>query len=252
MKKGGLIILSIIFFFLLADSVFSDEATENLQAFVVESWDNPDESPWIVRGSKFSSIIKTDSGDDVYPKMGFVNSWPSNLHRKQPEGKTLRVLGIHGKFDRRGYNYLEIIPAKKNSSGELEAREVLLPGRVKNMDIWVWGANFDYYLEAHLMDYRGINHVLNFGSFKYTGWKNLTVHIPTYIPQSVVYAPALKGLKLIKFVMWTRPSERVDDFYLYLDEFKVFTDMFESIWDGEDLANPQRVEELWSEAVKVN
>ncbi|MDR1933241.1 MAG: flagellar filament outer layer protein FlaA [Spirochaetales bacterium] len=272
MKKSGLFILSLILFFLPAGFGFSDEVTTNLQSFIIETFDNPNapdtdeshadpkswpsEHRWMIRGSKFSSIIKTDSGEDVYPKMAHVRSWPENLYRKEPEGKTLRVLGIHGKFDRMGYNYVEIYPAKtgKDQDGRdrLEPTEILLPGRVKNLDLWVWGANFDYYLEVHLMDYRGINHVLPLGTIKYKGWRNLAVNIPNYIPQSIIYAPALKGLKLVKFVMWTKPTERVDDFYVYFDEIKVFSDMFEDLWDGEGLGDPVRIQELWSEAESQN
>jgi hypothetical protein len=40
--------------------------------------------------------------------------------------------------------------------------------------------------------------------------------------------------------------ERVDNFYVYLDQFKVLTDTFESFYDGDELADPDRVQELWS------
>jgi hypothetical protein len=268
MKKSGLFILSLIVFFLAAGFGFGDEVTANLQSFIVETFDNPNapdtdeshadprqwpnEHRWMVQGSKFRTIRETDNGKDEYPKMAFIHTWPENLYRKEPEGKTLRVLGIHGKFDRMGYNYVEIFPVRtgKDSEGNdrLVPREILLPGRVKNLDLWVWGANFDYYLEAHFMDYRGISHVLPLGSIKYKGWRNLSVNIPNYIPQSVIYAPALKGLKLVKFVIWTRPTEKVDDFFVYLDEVKVFSDMFENLWDGEGLGDPTVIQELWSEA----
>jgi hypothetical protein len=170
------------------------------------------------------------------------------LYRREPEGRTLRSFGIHGKFDRKGYNYIEVIPAQNGPDGKLEPRTIALPGRIKNMDVWVWGSNFDFYLEAHIMDYRGISHVLDFGSIKYVGWRNLWVNIPNYIPQSVIYTPALKGLRFVKFVLWTKPAEKVDDFYVYLDELKIFTDTFESMFDGEDLADPERIDQLWSEA----
>jgi hypothetical protein len=268
MKKSGLVIMSLILFFLLAGFGFSDEVTANLQSFIIETFDNPNapdsdeghadprnwpsEHQWMIRGSKFSSVIKSDNGDDVYPKLGFVHSWPENLYRKEPEDKTLRILGVHAKFDRMGYNWIEIYPSTmgkdKDGNDRQEPREILLPGRVKNLDLWVWGSNFDYYLEVHLMDYRGISHVLPLGSIKYKGWRNLSVNIPSYIPQSVVYAPALKGLKFVKFVLWTKPTEKVDDFYVYLDEVKVFSDMFENLWDGEGLGDPTKIQELWSES----
>jgi hypothetical protein len=53
---------------------------------------------------------------------------------------------------------------------------------------------------------------------------------------------------LVKFVLWTKPHERVDDFYVYFDQVKIFSDMFESPFDGGDLADPEQVEKLWSAA----
>lgn len=248
MKKGGLFALCLILFFLLAGPVFSDEMTTNLQSKIIEDFDNPEESLWMVRGSKFSSVIKTDSGEEVYPKSGFINTWPDALYRRQPEGRTLRVFGIQGKFDRKGYNYVEMIPSEKGADGNLVPRMIPLPGRVKNMDVWVWGSNHDYYLEVHLMDHKGITHALNFGDVRFTGWRNLQVNIPGFIPQAVVYTPAFQRLQLVKFVLWTKPAERVNNFYFYMDEVKIFADLFESMFDGEDLADPDRVQELWSEA----
>jgi hypothetical protein len=248
MNRTGRLLICLLLFPLSVSMAFSDEVTTNLQSIIVEDFDNPDASPWFILGSKFSSVIKTEAGEDVYPKMAFVKAWPEALYRRPPEGKEPKVLGIHGKFDRKGYNFIEIIPGQKGPDGKLVPRLIPLPGRVKNMDLWVWGSNLDYYLEVHLMDYRGISHVLNFGDIKHTGWKNIWVNIPTYIPQAVSYAPRYKGLQLVKFVLWTKPHERVDDFYVYLDQVKIFSDMFETPFDGDALANPEQVQKLWSEA----
>ena len=271
MRRSGLFTLSLILFFLAAGLSFSDEVTVNLQSFIVETFDNPNaedkdlreadlrnwpnEHRWAIRGSKFSTVGQDENGNEVaFPRMAYIRSFPENLYRREPEGRTLRVLGIHGRFDRLGYNSIEIFPVQtgrgSDGSEQLVPKNILFPGRVRNLDLWVWGSNFDYYLEVHVMDFRGIVHVLPLGSIKYRGWKNLTVNIPNYIPQSVVYAPALRGLQLVKFVMWTRPTEKVDDFYLYFDEIKVLTDTFETQWDGEGLGNPRIIQELWSEAAQ--
>lgn len=252
MKRGVLLAVSLMLFILIPGAAFSDEVTVNLQSRVIEDFDDPEGSPWMVRGSKFSSIIETDSGQDVYPKSGFIATWPEPLYRRPPQDKDLKVFGVHGKFDRMGYNFIEIIPAKKGEDGKLEPRTIPIPGRVKNMDVWVWGSNFKYYLEAHIMDHKGITHTLDFGDINFIGWRNLQVNIPGHISQSIMQVPALKGLELVKFVLWTRPSERVDNFYFYLDEVKVFTDLFETPFYGEDLTDPEMVEKLWSEAAGTN
>jgi hypothetical protein len=40
--------------------------------------------------------------------------------------------------------------------------------------------------------------------------------------------------------------ERVDNFYIYFNQFKILTDTFETYFDGNDLADPARVQELWA------
>ena len=58
--------------------------------------------------------------------------------------------------------------------------------------------------------------------------------------------PRLQSLTLVKFRVWTQPTERVDNFYIYFKQLKVLTDVFESYYDGDELADPQRVQELWA------
>ena len=75
MRRGGLLLtfLVALVFLILAGPVFADTATQNLMSKVIESFDNPedpeaaewDSSEWIVRGSKFRTIIKEQEGDEV-------------------------------------------------------------------------------------------------------------------------------------------------------------------------------------------
>jgi hypothetical protein len=74
----------------------------------------------------------------------------------------------------------------------------------------------------------------------------LRVRIPNSISQSKRILPKLAGLSFVKFRIWTTPTEKVDDFYVYFDQFKVLTDTFETFFDGDELADPERVQQLWS------
>ncbi len=53
------------------------------------------------------------------------------------------------------------------------------------------------------------------------------------------------GLTLAKLVIKTEPTERVDDYYVYIDHIKVLTDMQESLFDGYNLQDPQKINDIW-------
>ncbi len=252
MKRGGLLaVLLILVLALFAPlGAFADEATTNLQSIILESFDagqkNTPQYGWYAQGSKF--IAKG------YPKWTYTKAWPEAIFGTNPQNPNLEVLGVNAKFDRQGYNRIEIFPIKedangtvvKDSNGNVIPDPIPIPGRCKTFDLWVWGSNHKYTLEVQLEDYTGVIHVLPLGSLDFAGWKDLLVQIPTSIPQSVETIPKLRGLKLVKFVIWTQPTANVSNFYVYLDQIKVLTDTFESRIDGEGLANPQRVQQIWS------
>lgn len=249
MRTGRLLGLSLVAALLVPMVSFAQQqATTNYQSFVLEDFDDPAESRWVVKGGKFIS--------EGYPRVSYVRTWPQALYRREPEGRELRALGVQAAFDRQGYNFLEFIPSEENEDGEMVPRGIPIPGRVRYMDMWVWGSNFDYYMEVHLKDYRGMVHVLNLGDINHTGWRNLRIQIPHWIPQDARYIAELRagqftsdlrGLELVKLVLWTRPQERVNGFFVYLDEIQVQTDMFRQPFDGEDLREPDYVQQLWAE-----
>ncbi|GHU68265.1 hypothetical protein FACS189447_10730 [Spirochaetia bacterium] len=160
------------------------------------------------------------------------------------DGKDLKSIGVWGKFDRRGYNWVDLYPVT-GEGDEQEAFEIPIPGRISYLDMWVWGANLNYYIEASFRDHNGVVHNVYVGNIGFQGWKNMRVAIPNNIRQSKRILPRLAGLTFVKFRIWTTPLERVDNFYVYIDQFKVLTDTFESLYDGDELADPERVNEFW-------
>jgi len=243
MKRGALLLICLAFLLITSQSVIADEVVQNLESRIVASFDNPDEQQWYVQASKFVA--------DGYPMMAFAPAWPEAVFGLNSEGRDLRVLGARAAFNKQGYNYLEFIPVAENEDGELVPTPIELPGRVKELDLWVWGSNYDYYMEVHVRDYTGRVHVLNLGGIKYVGWQNLRATIPTYVPQAGGYVTDggfIKTLELLKFVLWTKPAENVSGFNVYLDQVKVLTDTFVTRFDGDDLANPEKVQEIWSNA----
>lgn len=255
MKKGSLLVIGLVLALLASPlhTLFAQTSnrTTNFESVVLESFDDPEQANWVVCGSKFINeeflVDSNFTGCANTVRSQLVEAWPEALYRQPPEGVSPRSLGVNAAFDRQGYNYLEIMPATENENGELVEDPIQIPGEVQNLDLWVWGSNRNYYLELQLRDYRGIVHTLDLGNIAFRGWQNLRIEIPTSIPQEVIYVPQRQQLELVKIVLWTRPEERVDEFFVYFDNIKVFTDTFEQPFDGERLANPETVQELWNQ-----
>jgi hypothetical protein len=241
----------------------ADEATQSLETQILEEFDVDATSKWIAVGSKFTFTEKDTSGKDiVYPLVKEVTTYPEAVYgfTNSEENKARKALGILSKFSRPGYNYIEVFPVKEATSETTEkdiirvdsitgkkyvANPIHMPGRIKIFDVWVWGSNHNYYMEAHFEDSWGMPHVLKLGDLRYYGWKNLSIQFPTSIRQSSEYLPRFRPLKFVKFVIWTRPTEKVDECYIYIDHLKVLTDIFEQRFDGDLLADPKFSGDLW-------
>jgi hypothetical protein len=248
MKHGSFTALRLAACLLLAFapvlSSYGDELTSQLESVVLESFNGDSGVEWKLDASKFTT--KTD--DENYPQMTYVGAWPVALFGYNRDGtKDIKSLGIHGRFDRRGYNWIDIYPSK-GGDGDDKNDPIELPvsGRIRYIDMWVWGSNLNYYIETYFRDYNGVTHCIKLGNIDYTGWRNLRVNVPTNIAQQKRVLPRYAGLKFIKFRLWTQPTERVGDFYVYFKQFKLLTDTFESLFDGNDLADPEYVQELWA------
>jgi hypothetical protein len=223
--------------------VMGDEFTQTIASRNIATFDDPASAGnWIVQGSKFAT--------QGFPQMEIVKAWPDSLYGRNKENKPLYSLGVHGRFDRKSYNFIEMIPAKKDSSGKLAPASLPLPGRVQSISMWVWGSNYNYWLDAYIRDYRGIDHVLHLGSIMFSGWKDIGAIISGAIPQARKYLPRYAGLELTKIVLWTAPDEKVDDFYFFIDEINVITDLFETKFDGQELEDPDYLNDLWKQGTK--
>jgi hypothetical protein len=223
----------------------ADEITVNLVPRILQGFDPGEARREVARTWK---VVPSKFGYDRQGKSlwesKLVKAWPEALYGRNKDGEDLAVLGIHGAFLRKGYNYVEIIPGT-GTGDNFVPKAIPIPGRAHFLDLWAWGSNYAYSLELHVRDFQGIDHVLPLGSLQYIGWKNLQVRVPGSIPQSWKYLPRRQGLELTKLVLWTQPAEKVDEFYLYLDQIKVTTDMFESSYDGENLAELEELQEIW-------
>jgi hypothetical protein len=264
MKQGSfravrLVVLTLLMLTITGFSAIGDENTINYESIVLEKflgevehkWHYGDKDyqfsfDWSVDASKFASVVKNEQ----FPKLTRVEAWPVALHGVNKSNMELSSLGLWGKFDRRGYNWIDLypsVPGTGQNGEDPEPFEIPMPGRLQYMDMWVWGSNLNYYIEAYFRDYQGIVHSLYMGDLRFQGWKNLRVKIPNSIPQSKRVLPRYAGLTFVKFRIWTTPMERVDNFYIYFNEIKVLSDVFELNFDGDDLADPENVQQIWAQ-----
>ena len=228
---------------------FANDRTVSWESRILESFNGDDDATYLWRSEASRFITRTD--DTTFPVLAYVEAWPVAVfgYNRGANAEPIRSLGINGRFDRQGFNWIDIYPVL-SADPDAGPAEIPIPGQVRNFDMWVWGANLRYYIEIYVRDYRGVIHVLRLGDISYAGWKNLDVNVPNHILQTRRTLPSYAGLTFVKFRIWTQPIERVDNFYIYFKQLKVLTDMFSALFDGNDLANPDHVDQIWSEATR--
>ncbi len=227
MKRGSLVFVSMAFLCLFAIAPLTGQSgeQENLQTYTIDNFDNAEELAWSYKagGSKF--IV------EGYPKLRYFNALPRPLHEMYEDHEKAKVLGLQMKFNRKGDNWADIYPVK---DGELY--EIPFKGIIKRLELWVWGTGYYYDIEVLVRDVYGRVHTLPLGLVNYKGWRNLTVTVPGNIPQASKYLGNKHKMTLVCFRIRTRPSERVDDFKIYFDDFKALTNVFINSFDGYELA----------------
>jgi hypothetical protein len=238
-KEGGVIIASLIFFVSLpVTALFADDHTVALESVVIETFDGDSPYEWRTDGVKFTG--KKD--------VSLLPVYPQALFRTAAEGEGKQSLGLRGQFTRKGYNWIDIYPVSKDNL-DGGAVEIPLSGVVHYVDVWAWGSNLHYKLEAYVRDYRGMIHRVDMGSLAFFGWKNLRASVPSNFPMTDHALPVSSvSSKFVKFRLWTEPDERVGLFYFYLDQLKILTDTFKTRFDGDELSDSDAAEELWAGA----
>ncbi len=232
MKQGGLIFACLVLLFsLFLAPLAAQSKAVNYETYIVDNFDNPDgpDWTWFAAGSKFAT--------KGYPVLKYFDGMPNAIRvMQQKEDGAYKFMGLEAKFDRKGDNWVDIVPMKPGSQDPKDRFEIPFKGRIARLDMWVWGANYAYDLEILVRDSTGRVHTIPVGLVNHEGWKNLSVNIPGNIQQASLYLNGVQQMSFVAFRVRSRPTERVDSFYIFFDQFKALTDTFLPSYDGYELA----------------
>ncbi|MCH5290376.1 MAG: flagellar filament protein FlaA [Treponema sp.] len=146
-----------------------------------------------------------------------------------------KVLGVKVEFFRRGVNSFFVTAA----------RPVPIEGITKTVSVWICGRNMSHTIWLMVQDYNGNNFEVYLGSLEFSGWKKLTTAIPPSpdgehgIVQQSVYHGDKPGLRIVGFRIDCNPMEARGSYYLYFDDLRAVTDLYDmenrdedDMWDS--------------------
>ena len=141
----------------------------------------------------------------------------------EEDAEDSKVLGVKVEFFRRGINSFYIT----------STRPIPIEGVTKTISLWVAGRNMDHDMYVLIQDYFGNNFELYLGNLGFSGWKKLTVAVPPTpdgehgIIQQSAYNGVKPGIRILGFRVDCNPMLAKGQYYLYLDDLRVVTDLYD-------------------------
>ncbi len=234
MKRGQKVFISLACLFVFGLPAFSQPSSRSVETFVLDNFDaaGSQEYPyngqtyswdWGVRASRFVA--------EGYPKSGYYAGIPNSLKplRRETDSDPM-VFGVKVAFNRKGDNWFEVYPQKDDKPFEIP-----LVGTVTQIDFWVWGANYNYYLDVLVRDAGGRVHVLPAGSLAFNGWRNIVVNIPGWLQQHSQLRSGPANMTFVGYRIRSDAEEYVDDYVVFFDQIKYTTNSLSFIYDGYEL-----------------
>ena len=198
-----------------ASNIGNDSARQALREVSVDRFER--EGSWNVRISPDFGVISGRLFDGSP-----LAKEPLNDANNQ-EMEDTKVLGVKVEFFKRGINSFYITAA----------RPIPIEGVTKTVSMWVCGRNMGHQLWLLVQDYNGNNFEIWMGSLEFSGWKKLTTAIPPSpdgehgIIQSSVYHGDRPGLRIVGFRVDCNPMEARGAFYMYMDDLRAVTDLYD-------------------------
>jgi hypothetical protein len=207
-----------------AEQIGTDSAEQKLKEVSIDKFES--EGTWVAAMSSDEGIIKGRLFD------GTPHVWTD----KEPSGKKAipdesgknipdtKVYGVRVDYFRRGYNSFSITAVKP----------LPVEGIAKTLSVWVVGRNYNHTLKLVLEDYWGSQFELYMGKLNHSGWKLMTVAIPPQNPdgksgiiQKDYHYSTRMGLKIVGFKVECDPTDAYGSYYIYFDDMRVVTDLYE-------------------------
>jgi hypothetical protein len=166
-----------------------------------------------------------------------IRSFPGSPAGKQPiegedeanaGGADEKVLGLRLNFFRRGMQDM-VVKA---------VRPMPVEGIVKAVSVWVAGRNAPHTLYLQLRDYNGNLRELKMGTLDYTGWKQMSVAIPSSIKQQDDFYDDRAGLSIEGFRIAFNLPDTGGTYFIYFDDLRALTDLY-PVTVGRDPDNPE-------------
>lgn len=137
-----------------------------------------------------------------------------------------KVLGVKVQYIARGFNWFAIRPEKP----------IVIEGVCQSISVYVAGRNYKHTLKIKLLDYYGTEKELIVDKLNFIGWRELVVSIPDKIKQTDYHYVDKQGLKFNGFIVECDPMETLGTYYIYFDELRAMTDIFnETTKDVDDM-----------------
>ncbi|MBR5646766.1 MAG: flagellar filament protein FlaA [Treponema sp.] len=234
MKRGLKVFIGLACLLVIGLPVAAQPSSRSIETFVIDTFDSESDQNYMYNGNSYNWSWSVNTSRYIasdYPKMGYYEGCPNSLKvLRKGDPTPAQVLGVKTRFNRKGDNWFEIYP-----EADGKPFEVPFVGNVTTLDFWVWGANYNYYLEILLRDATGRVHVLKAGTLAFNGWRNIIVNVPGYIQQHSHLRSGPENLVFVGFRVRTDPQEYVDNFVIFFDQFKYTTNALSFVYDGYEL-----------------
>ncbi len=182
-------------------------AFQKLQEISVSKFEDP---------AGWTPHMSTDFGYIVGRKLegGPQNKQPIANEEVSPgESTDDSVLGVKVSFIRRGLTPINVTAF----------RPIPIDGLVKVISVWVAGRNVPHKLSILVRDQNNKLHKLFIGALNFSGWKQMSVAIPSTVEQRGS-RPTKVGLSVVGFQIDTNLDDSRGTYYIYFDDMRAWID----------------------------